>query len=57
MTDDRLEALYRRYGPAIFARCRKLLGDPASAEDATQETFLRIQRQLDRVPNDREALL
>jgi RNA polymerase sigma-70 factor, ECF subfamily len=57
MTDARFEDLYRRYGPVIFVRCRRLLGDPAAAEDATQETFLRIHSQIDRVPTDREALL
>jgi RNA polymerase sigma-70 factor, ECF subfamily len=57
VTDDRFDALYEKYGPVIFVRCRKLLGDHAAAEDATQETFLRIHRQIDRVPGEREALL
>ncbi len=48
MTDDKLSALYRAYGPIIFARCRKLLADDAAAEDATQETFVRVQRHLER---------
>ena len=56
MDRDRLTALYRRYGPAIYARCRALLADDADAEDATQETFLRVHRHLDRVPDAREAL-
>jgi RNA polymerase sigma-70 factor, ECF subfamily len=30
--------------------------DPAAAEDAAQETFLRVYRHLARVPADREAL-
>jgi RNA polymerase sigma-70 factor (ECF subfamily) len=46
-TDGRLTALYREYGPAIYWRCLKLLGDQAAAEDATQETFLRVHRHLD----------
>jgi len=41
MHPDRLTELYRRYGPAIYARCRTLLADESSAENATQETFLR----------------
>jgi RNA polymerase sigma-70 factor, ECF subfamily len=56
MTDDRLTALYRTYGPIIYARCRRMLGDGALAEDATQETFMRVYRHLDRVPDADEAL-
>ncbi|HET6148863.1 MAG TPA: sigma-70 family RNA polymerase sigma factor [Polyangia bacterium] len=53
---DRLTDLYRSYGPAIYARCRMLLSDASAAEDATQETFLRVHRHLDRVPSAREGL-
>jgi RNA polymerase sigma-70 factor, ECF subfamily len=56
MTDDRLTSLYRTYGPVIYARCRRLLGDLAAAEDATQETFVRVLRAIDRAPDAREAL-
>lgn len=56
MTDDRLTQLYRAYGPVIYARCCRLLQDRASAEDATQETFLRVHRHLDKAPDGREAL-
>lgn len=55
MTDDRLTALYREYGPAIYWRCLRILGDPAAAEDATQETFLRVHRHLARAPDAGEA--
>lgn len=53
--DDRLTALYRLYGPVIYARCRRLLGDGAAAEDATQETFMRVHRHLDKA-DARDAL-
>lgn len=56
MGDDRLTELYRLYGPAIYARCRKLLTDPATAEDACQETFVRVHRHLDKAPSTDEAL-
>jgi RNA polymerase sigma-70 factor (ECF subfamily) len=56
MHPERLTDLYRSYGPAIYARCRLLLRDEGAAEDATQETFLRVWRRLDRVPDAREAL-
>jgi RNA polymerase sigma-70 factor (ECF subfamily) len=56
MTEDRLTDLYRRYGGVIFMRCRSILSDEAEAEDATQETFVRVHRHLERVPGEREAL-
>jgi len=56
MADDDLTRLYRTYGPVIYARCRSLLGNDAEAEDATQETFVRVYRHLTRVPQGREAL-
>jgi RNA polymerase sigma-70 factor (ECF subfamily) len=56
MDPNRLTALYRSYGPAIYSRCRSLLADAGAAEDATQETFLRVWRRLDRVPDAQEAL-
>lgn len=40
--------LYRRFGPAIYRRCLKLLRDPADAEDATQEVFVRAFIHLER---------
>ena len=54
--EPRLEQLYRTYGPLIFARCLRLLADRAAAEDATQETFLRVHRHLEQAPDDDEAL-
>ena len=56
MNDDRLTALYRSYGPAIYWRCLRLLRDRAAAEDATQETFMRVLRHLDRAPDADEAI-
>src|SRR5206468_2756513 len=56
MTGQRLAALYREYGPVIYWRCTKLLRDEAAAEDATQETFLRVFRHLERAPASSEAL-
>ncbi|MFT3693770.1 MAG: sigma-70 family RNA polymerase sigma factor [Kofleriaceae bacterium] len=56
-SDDRLTSLYRTYGPVIYARCVRLLGDRASAEDATQETFVRVHRHVAKAPDAREALM
>lgn len=52
----RVEELYRRFGPAILRRCLKLLRDPAEAEDATQEVFVRVFRSLDRFTYGETAL-
>jgi RNA polymerase sigma-70 factor (ECF subfamily) len=41
-------ALYRSHYPRVFGLCRRLLGGAGSAEDATQEVFLRAFRALDR---------
>ena len=35
-----VDALYRRYGPALFRRCRSLLGSDAEAQDCVQDTFI-----------------
>jgi RNA polymerase sigma-70 factor (ECF subfamily) len=40
--------LYRSHYPRVFGLCRRLLGGAGSAEDATQEVFLRAFRALDR---------
>ena len=39
------EALYRRYGPMVLRRCRRLLGDEARAEDVMQEVFVQVCRR------------
>jgi RNA polymerase sigma-70 factor (ECF subfamily) len=50
MSEDRLTRLYRTYGPIIYARCVRLLADTSAAEDATQETFMRVHRHLEKAP-------
>jgi RNA polymerase sigma-70 factor, ECF subfamily len=49
-----LEQLYATHGRAIFMHCLRLLGDPASAEDATQEVFLRVRRHAGKRPEHAE---
>jgi RNA polymerase sigma-70 factor (ECF subfamily) len=39
--------LYRKYGPVVYRRCLKLLRDPAEAQDAAQEVFVRALTHLD----------
>jgi RNA polymerase sigma-70 factor (ECF subfamily) len=56
MSHDRLVELYRAHGGAVYARCRRILDDPQAAEDATQETFMRVHRHLERAPDAEQAL-
>jgi len=52
----RVNRLYRKFGPAIYSRCRRLLKDDALAEDATQEVFVRVMRHIESAPDDASAL-
>jgi RNA polymerase sigma-70 factor (ECF subfamily) len=58
LEDPRSQAarLYREYGPAVYRRCLRLLGDRAAAEDATQEVFVKLMRDMDRL-QDRQTVL
>jgi RNA polymerase sigma factor (sigma-70 family) len=44
VTDGDLARLYEQYGYLVYRRCLALLGNAADAEDALQETFLRVRR-------------
>jgi RNA polymerase sigma-70 factor (ECF subfamily) len=44
---QRVAALYRRFGRMIFRRCLRLLKDEEHARDATQDIFIKIARHLD----------
>lgn len=46
------EALYHRFVGRVLGLCRQLLRDPAGAEDAAQETFLRVFRSIHRFRGD-----
>ncbi|HEY9594373.1 MAG TPA: sigma-70 family RNA polymerase sigma factor [Spirochaetia bacterium] len=47
-----VDALYRKYGPMVLRRCRRLLTDEELALDAMQETFVKLLRYKDTL-NDR----
>lgn len=53
---ERVSTLYRKFGTAIYSRCRRLLKDDALAEDATQEVFVRVHRHIESAPDDATAL-
>jgi RNA polymerase sigma-70 factor (ECF subfamily) len=48
--------LYRRFGPLIYRRCRRLLVDDERAVDASQEVFVRAVRHAENLTSDRECL-
>jgi RNA polymerase sigma-70 factor (ECF subfamily) len=55
-TNDRAAVLYRKYRPTIYVHCRRILRDRAAAEDASQEVFIRVAKNLDSAPASSEAL-
>ena len=51
MTEEALDVdgLYRRYGPMVVRRCRRLLGDEDEALDVAQEVFVNVLRSRERL--------
>ncbi|HTY37756.1 MAG TPA: RNA polymerase sigma factor [Bacteroidota bacterium] len=43
--------IYHRYKHRVYAYCYRLLRHPQNAEDATQETFLKVHRSLGQLEN------
>lgn len=58
MSEARSEVaeLYRRYGPVVYRRCLRLLRDREAARDATQEVFVKLVRDMERL-RERETVL
>ncbi len=50
-----VEAMYRRYGPMVVRRCRRLLKDEDLAMDAAQDVFVRLVRKQDELADERPA--
>lgn len=46
---DAFREIVRRYAGAVFSTCQRILRDPSSAEDATQETFFRLMTRPQKV--------
>ncbi len=51
-----LAEVYRRHGGAVYGLARRVLNDPAEAEDVTQEVFLRLWNEPDRYDPARGSL-
>src|SRR5687768_6717707 len=52
--DAAFEALYARYSDKVFGFLLKLTRSREAAEDALQETFVRVYRSLERFDADRD---
>ncbi|MBK9517584.1 MAG: RNA polymerase sigma factor [Anaeromyxobacter sp.] len=44
MTTEEVSALYERFGYSVYRRCLRILREPARAEDALQDVFVRVLR-------------
>ncbi|MFP4014570.1 MAG: RNA polymerase sigma factor [Chitinispirillaceae bacterium] len=44
-----IATIYEKYGTMVLRRCTQLLKDPAMAEDATQEVFVRFFQKRERL--------
>ena len=53
---QRVAELYKTYGPAIYRRCLRLLGDKEAARDATQEVFGKLMRDARKLESRESAL-
>jgi len=58
LVDRREEAarFYREYGPAVYRRCLRLLRDREAARDATQEVFVRLVRDMNKLETRDQVL-
>ena len=52
-----VEGYYERYGPMVLRRCRALLRDEASAQDAMQDVFVALLRNHERLSDEAPAAL
>ncbi len=53
---ERVARLYREYGPAVYRRCVRLLRDRDEARDATQEVFVKLLRDVEKLADPETAL-
>jgi RNA polymerase sigma-70 factor (ECF subfamily) len=53
---DALAEVYRRHAGAVFGLARRLLGDPAKAEEIVQDVLLRLWNQPERFDPERGSL-
>ncbi|MEL6543620.1 MAG: RNA polymerase sigma factor [Myxococcota bacterium] len=49
------EALYRSHGPIVYRRALRILGDPAEAEEALQEIFVKVLKSKEQFRGQAQA--
>lgn len=54
--DEAFQELYERHADRVFGFLLKLTGNRTAAEDAVQETFLRVYKSLDRFDASRDLM-
>jgi RNA polymerase sigma-70 factor (ECF subfamily) len=54
--DERADRFFRRYGPAVYRRCLRLLSEAEEAKDATQEVFVKLLCHPERLEDPSTAL-
>lgn len=54
--DDAIAEVFRRHGGAVFALAKRVLGDPARAEEIVQEVFVRLWNSPERFDPERGSL-
>ena len=52
----RAAELYALYGPAVYRRCLRLLRDEEAARDATQDVFVKLVREMERLEDREHAM-
>jgi RNA polymerase sigma-70 factor (ECF subfamily) len=52
----RAAELYATYGPVVYRRCLKLLRDREAARDATQDVFMKLVRDIERLEGPEDPL-
>ena len=52
-----LDLLYRRYGPMVMRRCRRILRDEEEARDAAQDVFVQLLMRQKRLREDAPSSL
>jgi RNA polymerase sigma-70 factor (ECF subfamily) len=53
---SRAAELYALYGPAVYRRCLRLLRDEEAARDATQDVFVKLVREMNRLEDRENAM-
>ena len=54
--EEALAEVWQRYGPLVFGLARRVTGDPATAEDVTQEVFVTLWQHPERFDAGRGTL-